>query len=109
MSVEEKFQGGTGVNLTPPPEGIISKQSCEKLKKHVETIAQTLQIQNYARLDLFFNTRTEQTYVIEANTLPALTPATVLYQQALCETPSMPPRIFLEQLIESCHRLSDVQ
>ena len=109
LSVEEKFQGGTGVNLTPPPEGIISKQSCEKLKKHVETIAQTLQIQNYARLDLFFNTRTEQTYVIEANTLPALTPATVLYQQALCETPSMPPRIFLEQLIESCHRLSDVQ
>ena len=101
LSVEEKFQGGTGVNLTPPPEVIISKESCLALKKRVETIAQTLQVQNYARFDLFFNTRTKQTYLIEANTLPALTPATVLYQQALCETPPLYPRQFLERLIAS--------
>jgi addiction module HigA family antidote len=102
LSVEEKFQGGTGVNITPPFETIIPKQSRETLKRQVETIAQTLRIENYARIDLFFNTRTERTYVIEANTLPALTPATVLYQQALCENPPMYPRQFLERLIESC-------
>jgi addiction module HigA family antidote len=101
LSVEEKFQGGTGVNITPPFETIIPKQFREKLKKHVETIAKKLRIRNYARLDLFFNTRTGQTYLIEANSLPALTPATVLYQQALCENPPMYPRQFLERLIES--------
>lgn len=101
LSVEEKFQGGTGVNITPPFETIVSKQSRERLKRHVEAIAKNLHIRNYARLDLFFNTGTEQTYLIEANSLPALTPATVLYQQALCENPPMYPRHFLERLIES--------
>ncbi len=99
LSVEEKFQGGTGVNITPPFEDIISKESRDVMKQHVETIAKTLSIRNYARLDLFFHIPTNRTILIEANSLPALTPATVLYQQALSETPPMYPRNFIEKLI----------
>ena len=100
LSVEEKFQGGTGVNLTPPPRSMISKGALADLKSQVETIARALRVENYARLDLFYNIRTGQVYLIEANTLPALTPATVLYQQAVCEIPPLYPRQFLEQLVE---------
>jgi D-alanine-D-alanine ligase-like ATP-grasp enzyme len=39
--------------------------------------------------------------VIEVNTLPALTPSTVFYQQALEEKPSMYPRELLEKIIEN--------
>ena len=40
---------------------------------------------SYCRWDLFFNIDNNKIYFIEINTLPALTPATVLYQQAALE------------------------
>jgi D-alanine--D-alanine ligase len=100
LSVEEKFQGGTGVNLTPPPESIISAQQVAIIKRGVEEVARVLRIQGYARMDIFFNVQTNTMYVIEANTLPALTPATVLYHQALSEHHPMFPKEFLESLVQ---------
>lgn len=100
LTVEEKFQGGTGVNLTPPPTDIISAAQTEHIRSVLEKVAQTLGIENYARIDLFFNHKTDQIIIIEANCLPAMTPSTVIYHQALAENPSIPPRQFLEQLIE---------
>ena len=99
LSVEEKFQGGTGVNLTPPPQEILSKLMCEKVKQRACKAARALGIQNYARLDLFVECRTGRIRVIEANTLPALTPSTVIYHQALAESPSIAPREFIKSLI----------
>jgi D-alanine--D-alanine ligase len=101
LSIEEKFQGGTGINLTPPPEMILASQLINKIKKLIEKAAQALKIQNYARLDVFFNRLSQQMILIEANTLPALTPSTVIYHQALAETPALPPLAFLEQIITS--------
>lgn len=101
LSLEEKFQGGTGINITPPPEKILSKEDLQKLKKSVELIAPALGIKNYARLDLFFNLKTKKIIVIEANTLPALTPSTVIYHQALAEENPMNPKEFLEKIIET--------
>lgn len=101
LSLEEKFQGGTGINLTPPPEEIISNHAKEKIRKGVSKVAQALGIQNYARLDIFFNRLTEKIIVIEANSLPALTPSTVLYHQALMENPPLTPKAFIEKIIES--------
>ncbi len=100
LSLEEKFQGGTGINLTPPPEHIISAQATEKIKGMVAKAAQSLGIQNYARLDIFFNRLSEKMIVIEANTLPALTPSTVLYHQAFAENPPLTPKAFLEKIID---------
>ncbi len=101
LSVEEKFQGGTGVNLTPPPTEILSSGAIEKIQRGVRKAAQALKIQNYARLDLFFNRRTEQFILIEANTLPALTPSTVLYHQGLAENPPLTPLELLSRMISS--------
>jgi D-alanine--D-alanine ligase len=101
LSLEEKFQGGTGINLTPPPLSIISAIQIQKIKTLAEQASELLGIQNYARLDIFFNIYSEKVLLIEANTLPGLTPSTVIYHQALAETPSLSPTQFLEQIISN--------
>lgn len=100
LSLEEKFQGGTGINITPPSEKIVSPNNLLVIKKNIEKIAKNLNVQNYARMDVFFNTKTKLTYLIEVNTLPALTPSTVLYHQALAEKKAIYPKEFLEYIIE---------
>jgi D-alanine-D-alanine ligase-like ATP-grasp enzyme len=100
LSLEEKFQGGTGINITPPPETILTQTQCDHLRTCIARVAKVLGIDNYARIDLFYNRKTNDLIVIEANTLPALTPATVIYHQALAETPPLFPTDFLNQLIE---------
>lgn len=99
LSLEEKFQGGTGINITPPPPSILSSDQILKIKKLIEKTAEILHLRNYARIDIFFNRMTDQMIVIEANTLPGLTPSTVLYHQALAENPSLSPRNLLESII----------
>lgn len=112
LSVEEKFQGGTGVNLTPPPEKIfikehgclveknmITKEQIYDIKKRVEKVARALEINGYARIDIFFNIHSNEIIIIEANTLPGLTPSTVIYHQALAE--GLNPQKFLSEIIEA--------
>ena len=100
LSLEEKFQGGTGINITPPPESILTKKQCDHLRSSVAQVAKTLGIDNYARIDLFYNRKTNDIIIIEANTLPGLTPATVIYHQALAENPPLYPTDFLSLLIQ---------
>lgn len=101
LSLEEKFQGGTGINLTPPPTEILSAAATQKIKCLVEKAAKALGIQNYARLDIFFNRLSEKMILIEANTLPGLTPSTVIYHQGLAEEPSLTPLALLDKIISS--------
>lgn len=101
LSLEEKFQGGTGINLTPPPEEIFSPAAIQKIKRLIEKASQALGIKNYARLDVFFNRFTEKMILIEANTLPALTPSTVIYHQGLIEEPALSPLALLDKIISS--------
>lgn len=100
LSVEEKFQGGTGINLTPPPENLITSEQISLIKRKIEKAAGALGIEGYARIDIFFNTKTEVTVVIEANSLPGLTPSTVIYHQALAEPISLYPQAFLSKIVE---------
>ena len=99
LSLEEKFQGGTGVNLTPPPASIVTADQIARMRAKIERAAQTLGIQGYARIDIFFNLRTDQTMIIEANSLPGLTASTVIFHQALAENPPLIPRDFLRKLV----------
>jgi D-alanine--D-alanine ligase len=101
LSVEEKFQGGTGINITPPPEEILSQEMTQTIQQYICWVAQQIGIQNYARIDIFFNRITQKMVVIEVNTLPALTASTVLYQQALAENPPLPPLFLLDTIISS--------
>ncbi len=100
LSLEEKFQGGTGVNLTPPPDSIVNAQQITLIREKIALTAQALGIEGYARIDIFFNVKSNQTLIIEANTLPALTASTVIFHQALAEKPPLTPREFLEKLVE---------
>lgn len=99
LTVEEKFQGGTGINITPPPASIIRPDLLEQIKEKIATVATHLGIRGYARIDAFAHVRTGQLYIIEVNTLPGLTASTVFYHQALAETPTIFPRELLETLI----------
>ena len=101
LSVEEKFQGGTGVNITPPPKEIVSNKNLNKIKSLVEKVAKCVDVRGYARIDIFANIRTGNIIVIEVNTLPGLTPSTVLYHQALAESPQISPLELLEKIIKN--------
>ncbi|MFH1012364.1 MAG: hypothetical protein V1760_01315, partial [Candidatus Peregrinibacteria bacterium] len=98
LTLEEKFQGGTGVNITPPPQPFVKKSATAKAKKRMEQVAKTLGLAGYARIDAFMHVRTGELIIIEANTAPALTPSTVLFQQALAENPPLEPLAFLERI-----------
>lgn len=101
LSVEEKFQGGTGINITPPPSSLVSARALRRAREHVTAIARGVGIVGYARIDAFLHVRTGDIMVIEINTLPGLTASTVLYHQGLAEHPPLFPVQLLEQLIEN--------
>lgn len=107
LSLEEKFQGGTGVNITPPPESYVSPEVIVKAKKKIEIVAQTLNISGFARIDAFLSIETGDIIVIEANTIPGLTPSTVIYHQALSEPDPLYPIDFLEKILEFATDLTD--
>ncbi len=99
LSVEEKFQGGTGVNITRPPLSIVKQRVLQKIRTRIEMVAEKIGIEGYSRIDAFANAKTGNLLIIEINTLPGLTPSTVLYHQALAEKPPIFPRELLELLI----------
>jgi D-alanine--D-alanine ligase len=100
LSLEEKFQGGTGVNITPPPEPFVKKKAVEAARKRMEKVAAVLGLESYCRIDAFMHIKTGELIVIEANTTPGLTPSTVIYHQALAEDPPMSPTQFLERVVQ---------
>lgn len=99
LSVEEKFQGGTGINLTPPPLEILSEKARSKVQESVIKLSRRIGISNYARFDLFVECATGRIRLIEINTLPALTPSTVFYHQALTLDPPIFPKELLSMII----------
>ncbi len=101
LSVEEKFQGGTGVNMTPPPEKYVKPKVLARVKKSIERVGEVLGIEGYSRLDAFIQIDTGDLILIEVNTLPALTPSTVLFHQGLAEAKPMYPLELLEKIIEN--------
>ena len=101
LSVEEKFQGGTGVNLTPPPEKYVKPAVLARVKKSIEKVGEVLGIEGYSRLDAFIQIDTGDLILIEVNTLPGLTPSTVIYHQGLAEPKPLYPLELLEKIIEN--------
>ncbi|RZC82495.1 hypothetical protein C5167_045285 [Papaver somniferum] len=70
LSLEEKFQGGTGINLTPPPSSIISEEALEKCKRCIEIIANTLGLEGFSRIDAFVNVDSGEALVEEPPMYP---------------------------------------
>ncbi|KAL2330630.1 hypothetical protein Fmac_018211 [Flemingia macrophylla] len=100
LSLEEKFQGGTGINLTPPPLSIMSANALKRCKQNIELIANTLQLEGFSRIDAFVNVDNGEVLIIEVNTVPGMTPSTVLIHQALVEQPPLYPHQFFRKLLD---------
>ena len=104
LSLEEKFQGGTGVNITPPPAEYVPTEVTEKAKERIALVANTIGLRGFARIDAFLDIKTGEVIIIEANTIPGMTPSTVIYHQALDEPTPMYPQDFLEAVLEFSDR-----
>uniref|UniRef100_A0A0A9GB76 ATP-grasp domain-containing protein n=1 Tax=Arundo donax TaxID=35708 RepID=A0A0A9GB76_ARUDO len=100
LSLEEKFQGGTGINLTPPPATIMSEDALQRCKKSIEVMANTLGLEGFSRIDAFVNVRSGEVLLIEVNTVPGMTPSTMLIHQALAEEPPVYPHKFFRTLLD---------
>jgi D-alanine--D-alanine ligase len=103
LSLEEKFMGGTGINITPPPVpplGRVAPAAIEAAKARIAKVANALGMAGYGRIDAFMHRDTGEIVVIEANSLPGLTPATVFYHQGLAEQPAVAPRALLERILD---------
>ncbi|MDZ4163604.1 MAG: D-alanine--D-alanine ligase [Smithellaceae bacterium] len=95
LSLEDKFLYGQGENKTPArlPEEILQKIQETAVKTFL-----ALDLKGYARIDMFVRTGGGVT-VLEPNTLPGLTPSTVLFHQAAAS--GITPADLIDRIIMS--------
>lgn len=99
LSLEEKFNKGVGPNLTPPRR--LQKSEVHLIQTNAALLANRLGLSDYARIDFFYDCKKKLLYLIEVNTLPGLTTATVLFTQALAtKKVSAKPTQLLSKIIE---------
>lgn len=88
---KNKYQPGATLEITPAP---ISRKDTETVQRAAEKVFEILRLQVYGRID-FLLTEDGRAYCLEANTLPGMTPTSLLPQEAaaagmeyltLCET-----------------------
>lgn len=88
LSLEEKFLAGQGQNLTPSrfsKYATEQQQISDQVKHTLKEVAKTLKVTGYCRIDAFvkiLENNTVETWIIEVNSLPGMTPATCIYHQA---------------------------
>lgn len=85
LSIEEKFLPGAGENQTPAP---LSAATLELIQRTMEHVYKTIGCKGYSRIDCFYQspeqspTGKERVVILEINSLPGMTPATVIFHQA---------------------------
>ena len=104
LSLEEKFLAGEGQNITPArfhPDPDINQQVVAKVKQDLEKVAQLLNLEGYARIDAFvkiYDPIHIETWMIEVNALPGMTPATCIFHQ--CALHGYTPLAFIQNIIQ---------
>ncbi|MCX7982266.1 MAG: D-alanine--D-alanine ligase [Syntrophales bacterium] len=78
LSLEDKFLYGKGENKTPAR---LPEETIERIKATAVKTFSTLGVRGYARIDMFVR-KDGRVVVLEVNTLPGMTPSTVLFHQA---------------------------
>jgi D-alanine-D-alanine ligase len=94
LSLEEKFLAGEGQNLTPAQfslDPVVQAHVQAAVQRTIEAVAQTLNVRGYCRIDAFVRLTSShaadsmpevEVWIIEVNSLPGMTPATVIFHQA---------------------------
>jgi D-alanine--D-alanine ligase len=98
LTLEEKFCKGVGINVTPPQQ--LSNEAVDTIRGRVAALANRIGLDGYARIDVMYYMKMDELVLIEINSLPGLSAATVTFTQALL-TPGFnkPPSEFLETLM----------
>ena len=104
LSLEEKFLAGEGQNITPArfsKDVFLQKQISGEVKATLKKVAEILNIEGYARIDAFvriFDDNAVETIIIEANSLPGMTPATCIFHQAAIN--GYKPYYFIDSILK---------
>ncbi len=95
LTLEEKFLPGDAQMITPPrvPEEDVKKMQEEFVKAY-----RAMNLRVYTRIDGFWDTKERKLYINEPNTLPGVTPSTMVFHQAA--EAGMSPGGFFDKLIE---------
>jgi len=108
LSLEEKFLAGEGQNITPArfhEDRNKSQEYAHEVKEKIKKVAQHLNIEGYSRIDAFVKIKNNQVevWIIEANSLPGMTPATCIFHQAAID--GLTPFDFIHTIItQGMHR-----
>ncbi|MDY2699282.1 MAG: D-alanine--D-alanine ligase [Lachnospiraceae bacterium] len=78
---KNKYQAGSTVETCPAQ---LSQEKTKEMQGYAETAFQALRLKNYARMD-FMMSENGDIYCLEANTLPGMTPTSLLPQEAAAE------------------------
>ncbi len=75
---KNKYQAGSAVETCP---AMLSEALTLKMQKYAEEVFLALRLKTYSRMDFMLNEKDEM-YCLEANTLPGMTPTSLLPQEA---------------------------
>ena len=75
---KNKYQAGSTVETCPAE---LSAETTDKIQRTAEKVFAALRLKNYARMDFRMN-RAGEIFCLEANTLPGMTPTSLLPQEA---------------------------
>ena len=78
---KNKYQAGSTIETCPAD---ISPELTRKIQEAAELAYKVLHLQTYARIDFMVDEK-ENVYCLEANTLPGMTPTSLLPQEAAAE------------------------
>jgi D-alanine-D-alanine ligase len=106
LSLEEKFLAGEGQNITPARFSTDKKlqEDISRIMRHdIEKAARVLKIEGYSRIDNFVRVWFKpelkvETIIIEANSLPGMTPATCIFHQSAIN--GYKPYDFIDSILE---------
>ncbi len=76
---KNKYQPGSTIETCPAD---LSEELTKKMQHYAEMVFEALGMRSYARMDFMLDTKTEKMYCLEANTLPGMTPTSLLPQEA---------------------------
>lgn len=76
---KNKYQAGSTIETCPAR---LSDAQTKELQAYAEAAYASLGMQSYARFDFMMDTATGEMYCLEANTLPGMTPTSLLPQEA---------------------------
>ena len=78
---KNKYQPGSTIETCP---ALLSEEKTKEIQAYAEQAFRVLRLKNYARMDFMMNKEGE-VFCLEANTLPGITPTSLLPQEAAAE------------------------